>query len=336
MVITKDGRGRPTRRSIYGALDQAMLDLQRIGGLPDPSVGSEIWEGIWYEETHNSTAIEGNTLILKQVRVLLEQGLAVGNAELREYLEVKGYADAARWVYSQAAEAEPASDRPVVALAEVREIHRQVVAAAWDVVPPSDHSPGEGPGSYRRHDIAPFGNGMTPPSFVDVPARMTDWVSAANEGPSATEHPVEHVARLHAAFERIHPFRDGNGRTGRLVMNLMLVRRGYGPAIIYKRDRPRYLAGLERADRGDHGALAELVARAVKDSVDRFLLPALAGPHQLLPLSALTRRDLTVLALRRAAEKGRLQAQRRASGWYSTKVWVDRYARSRRRRQPAP
>lgn len=115
-------------------------------------------------------------------------------------------------------------------------------------------------------------------------------------------------------------------------MNLMLVRRGYAPAIIYKRDRPRYLLAIDRADRGGAGPLAELVARAVKDSVDRFLLHALAGPHQLLPLAALVRRDLTILALRRAAEKGRLQAQRRTAGWYSTKVWVDRYARSRGKR----
>jgi cell filamentation protein, protein adenylyltransferase len=93
-----------------------------------------------------------------------------------------------------------------------------------------------------------------------------------------------------------------------------------------------YLRALERTDQAEYGPLAELVARAVKDSLDRFLLPALAGPLQLLPLSALTRKGVTALALRRAAEKGRLEAQRRATGWcwYSTKAWVDRYARSRR------
>ena len=333
MTPQTSGPGRPSRRSIYAALDQAMVDLQRIGGLPDPGVGSEIWDGIWYEETHHSTAIEGNTLILKQVRALLERGLAVGNAELREYLEVKGYADAARWVYAQATTPDRSSDRPIITLTEIREIHRQVVTAAWDATPPQQHDLAEGPGSFRRRDIAPFAGGMKPPAFVDVPAWVDDWLTEANAAPTPREHPVEQVARLHAAFERIHPFRDGNGRTGRLGMNLMLVRHGYAPAIIYKRDRPRYLRALDRADRGDAGPLAELVARAVKDSVDRFLFPALAGPHELLPLSALTRRDLTILALRRAAEKGRLQAQRRTSGWYSTKTWVDRYAHSRFKRR---
>ena len=163
-----------------------------------------------------------------------------------------------------------------------------------------------------------------------VAAKVTDWLALANSEPPSDIHLMEHIARIHADFERIHPFRDGNGRSGRLTMNLVLVRRGYAPAIVYKRDRVRYLRALERTDQAEFGPLAELVARAAKDSLDRFLLPALAGPLQMLPLSALTRKGLTALALRRAAEKGRLQAQRRATGWYSTKTWVERYARSRR------
>ena len=330
MVITKDGRGRPSRASIYAAVDQGMAELHRIGGLPGPDVASEIWRDIWYEETHNSTAIEGNTLILKQVRALLEEGRAVGDKELREYLEVQGYANAAEWVYAQANDVDLDRDQPYLALSELREIHRQVVSAVWDVAPPVDFLPGEGPGSFRLHDILPFTNGMTPAPFTDLHPRITDWLAVANAEPPPLVHLMEHIGRVHADFERIHPFRDGNGRTGRLTMNLILVRRGYAPAIIYKRDRPRYLRALERTDTREYGPLAELIARAVKDSLDRFLLPALAGPLQMLPLSALTRKNLSALALRRAAEKGRLQAQRRATGWYSTKTWVDRYARSRR------
>lgn len=330
MVITKDGRGRPSRVSIYGAVDAEMTELQRIGGLPGPDVASDIWRDIWFEETHNSTAIEGNTLILKEVRALLEEGRAVGDKELREYLEVKGYADAAEWVYSQANDLDAQRESPYLLLAELREIHRRVVASVWDVAPPLDFLPGEGPGSFRLHNILPFANGMTPTTFTDIHSQVTDWLRFANSEPPAGVHPMEHIARIHSDFERIHPFRDGNGRTGRLTMNLILVRRGYAPAIIYKRDRPGYLRALERTDRGEYGPLAEIVARSVKDSLDRFLLPALAGPLQLLPLSALARKNVTPLALRRAAEKGRLKAVRRATGWYSTKQWVDAYARSRR------
>jgi hypothetical protein len=72
---------------------------ERLGGLPSPVAAEGIWRGIWLEETHHSTAIEGNTLVLSQVEQLLAQGRAVGNKELRECLEVRGYADAADWVY---------------------------------------------------------------------------------------------------------------------------------------------------------------------------------------------------------------------------------------------
>ena len=322
-----------------------MGDLANVGGLPHPAEDEEIWEGIWYEETHNSTAIEGNTLILKEVKTLLDEGRAVGDKELREYLEVQGYAEAAQWVYQQAHRAGLWSDQPLVSLAELREIHTRAVAPAWNHFPPADHDPKEGPGHFRRHDIAPFAGGMQPPPWPDVPAQMTDWLTRTDglkryamdwliDGMALSdpsEHPVAHLADMHAAFERIHPFRDGNGRTGRLTLNLMLVRLGYPPAIIYKRDRPKYLRWLDRADKGDASPLAELVARAVTHGIDRFLLPALAGPQRIIPLSALADEELSLIALRRAAERGRLRATRRSDQWYSTRKWVDEYKKSRRR-----
>lgn len=334
MVIARDGRGRPSRASIYAAVEQSTADLNRIGGLPGPDVAAEIWADIWYEETYNSTAIEGNTLVLKQVQTLLDTGQAVGDKQLVEYLEVQGYADAARWVYAQASddETERGQERPYVTLTELREIHRLVVEPAWRVQPPDDLLPGETPGGFRQHNIRAFGGGMSPPHFPEVPALVADWLQRANGGPAAAGALMEHLAAVHGEFERIHPFRDGNGRTGRLVLNLVLVRHGLAPAIIYKNDRTKYLRALDRADRGDPGPLGELLARAVKDCLDRFLLPALGGPLQLLPISALASRSVSALALRRAAERNALRAIRKPNGWYSTKTWVSAYVKSRRRR----
>ena|GEM_PF-1410725 len=118
--------------------------------------------------------------------------------------------------------------------------------------------------------------------------------------------------------------------------NLLLVRRGYPPAIIYNRERPKYINALTRADRqGDVGALAELIARSVNDGINRFLLPSLAGPHRLVPVSALASASLTAPALRLAAERGRLRGQRQNGRWYSTRQWVDDYVASRYRRRNA-
>ncbi|MHB8468820.1 MAG: Fic family protein [Gaiellaceae bacterium] len=324
------GRGRPSRAEVLRSLDRALDDLHSVGGLPLPAEADAIWEGIWYEEAHHSTAIEGNTLILKEVERLLREGKAVGNKELAEYLEVEGYAKAAQWVYAQAVEQRgdwSAGGR--ITLTELRQIHRLVVEPAWLHAPPDALHPREGPGSFRQHDSRPFSGGMTPPPFPDVPARVSDWLRDADRGPAGEQHAILFVADLHARFERIHPFRDGNGRVGRLATNLLLVRHGYPPAVIYKRDRTRYLNALRRADRSDVGPLAEIFARAVTDGIHRFLLPGLAGPQRLVPLRSLADAELSGNALAVAAKRGRLRAVRRTDQWHSTRQWVDDYKQRR-------
>jgi len=199
---------------------------ERLGGLPSPLEAQGIWRGIWLEEAHHSTAIEGNTLVLRQVERLLDEGLAVG--------------------------------------------HRS----------------------------------------------------------------SEALAEVHARFQQIHPFLDGNGRTGRLLLNLLLVRLGYPPAIIYKRDRSRYLRALRRADSGDFGTLGEMLARATLDNLYRLIVPAVAGPNRLVRLPVLASGDLSHDALRVAASRGRLKASRAADGsWRSSRVWVDEYLADKHRRR---
>jgi len=173
---------------------------------------------------------------------------------------------------------------------------------------------------------------MTPAAFPEVPVLVSDWLRDADRGPVGEEHIMLFMGELHARFERIPPFRDGNGRVGRLATNLLLVRHGYPPAVIYKRDRTRYLNALRRADRDDPGPLAEIFARAVTDGIHRFLLPGLAGPHRLVPLRSLADSELSGNALAVAAKRGRLRAVRRTDQWYSTKQWVEAYKEGRYKR----
>jgi cell filamentation protein, protein adenylyltransferase len=332
MTFAKIGRGRPSRRLILESVDIGMSDLARTGGLPTANENEQIWRDIWYEEAHNSTAIEGNTLALKQVKVLLDEGRPIGNKELCEYLEVQGYAQAATWVYSQASKTDGWGRDGAISQTELREIHRLTVQLAWEVCPPENPplDPGETAGNFRRHDIAPFPDGMVPPPYPEVDTRILDWLKVVNAGPRANEHLLVHLASVHVAFEGIHPFRDGNGRVGRLVMNLLLVRNGYPPAIVRKKTRPAYLRAIRQGDRGDPAPMAEILARAVKESLDRFLLPNLAGPAKLMPLSALERQGLNARGLRAAVDKGRLKARRDEHGrWLSTRQWVDEYLSTR-------
>jgi Fic family protein len=98
-------KGRRTRSARYERLHEQIRELrEQLGGLPTPNEARAIWHDIWLDETHHSTAIEGNTLVLKQVRRLLDEGRAVGSKELWEYMEVRGYANAAEWVYQHGVE----------------------------------------------------------------------------------------------------------------------------------------------------------------------------------------------------------------------------------------
>jgi fido (protein-threonine AMPylation protein) len=329
-------RGRPTRAAIYERLRVQIAELRdQLGGLPSPEEADGIWRGIWLEEAHHSTAIEGNTLVLKQVEQLLEEGRAVGNKELSEYMEVRGYADAANWVYGQALNPGAWSSGELLSLTELRHIHRLALTPVWDLAPHPSAGHSERPGSFREHDIRPFPGGMRPPPWPEVSAMVTDWISEVQAlGREDEGIDPEALAKVHARFEQIHPFLDGNGRTGRLVLNLLLVRLGCPPAIVFKGDRRRYLAALQNADQGDHGPLGELLARAILDNLHKFVVPAVAGPSRLVPLPALASERISANALRVAATRGRLNASKAADGtWRSTRAWVDEYLAGRYERE---
>jgi Fic family protein len=338
-VLVLAGRGRPARTTVYARLDRALEELNdRLGGLPNPKEAQTIWDDIWHLEAHNSTALEGNTLVLREVEALLEQGRAIGAKPLGEYNEVKGYANAARWVYSQALEPDEWHDGRLLSIQEVRRVHHMTMTPVWEVAPHPDATDREGPGNFREHDIHPFSAGMRPPTWPVVPEQVDRWVKDVcvtgdrlREG-GGKQPFSEQLARLHNAFEQIHPFLDGNGRTGRLLLNLILVRLGYPPVIIFKRQRDAYLAAMQRADTGDYGALGELIARAMYDNLNRFIVPNIAGPARIVPLAALATKELSLAALRHAARRGRLDAVQGQDGvWRSSRRAVDKYRRSRQR-----
>jgi Fic family protein len=328
---------------VYQRLDAAIAELRtNLGGLPTPKESETIWSDIWHLEAHHSTALEGNTLVLREVEALLERGRAVGAKPLKEYLEVQGYGAAAKWVYGQALEPHGWHEGALISLTELRYIHQVAMTPAWEIEPHPAAGPEEGPGSFRQHDIRPFGAGMTPPAWTEVPAAISDWVAAVVavggqlEQGSAPEVPLpEALASLHNRFEKVHPFLDGNGRTGRLALNLVLVRLGYPPVIIFKKQRDNYLQALQKSDTGDYGPLGELIARAMLENLNRFIVPNIAGPARLVPLASLVNEEFTIAALRQAAQRGRLDAHVGQDGiWRSSRKAVDEYKKNRHQKRP--
>lgn len=331
-------RGRPSRTTVYARLDAAIAELaERLGGLPSPKESKFVWADIWHLEAHHSTALEGNTLALRQVEALLDKGRAVGAKPLKEYMEVQGYAAAAQWVYARALAPGEQYDGSLISFSEICEIHQLTMSPVWQVAPHPDATEREAPGMLREHEIAAFVGGMKPPTWPLVEARLRDWIDLVEShsaelrraAPAGAPIP-EILAAIHTEFECIHPFIDGNGRTGRLALNLILVRLGYPPVIVLKTQRSNYLTALQKSDSGDHGPLGEILARAMYDNLNRFIVPSLAGPARLVPLTSLADDQFTIAALRQAAIRGRLDAVQGADGvWRSSRRAVKDYADSK-------
>ena len=318
----KTPRGRPSLETILEMLDEEVRLLHdSLGGLPRAVEADQILRAIWIDDVHNSTALEGNTMTRAQVEDLVDRRRA--SAQLVETLEVEGYARAADWVYRVAPE------HKGVPLGLIHEVHREAVGLAWHVEPPPTRDVA---GNWRTTAVRVRGVRVSTPAAID--ADLRDWSASSAV---VTGHPIAHAAMHHAWFERIHPFVDGNGRVGRLLLNFMLIQQGYPPAVVLATKRPRYLQALEMADNGNSKPLTEVIARSVSGALSRFLIPKLAGEAKLVPLNALAADSRYSAAyLRQLAQAGRLRAVREGRLWLSSRLWLAEYIESRDPRGGSP
>lgn len=168
--------------------------------------------------THNSTAIEGNTLTLMETKVVLEDGISVGGKELREIYEVVNHKKAYRYVKRCIAECKPLSETIV------KDIH--AILTENIIIG----------GIYRNQEVRISGAGHTPPAGNEMYRQIKDFYADLDWKKKAL-NPIEYAAWTHAEFVRIHPFIDGNGRTSRLIMNYQLMGAEFLPVSIAKENR---------------------------------------------------------------------------------------------------
>jgi Fic family protein len=211
-------------------------------------------EQLTVEWIYNSNAIEGSTLTLRETELILQHGLTIGGKSLREHFEVINHREAIGYVQ------EIAADKTPITPFHVRQIHRLVLTRIDE----------ENAGQYRRTNVRIGGAAHQPPEAWQVPQAMDDW-SRWLETEARALHPVERAALAHHQLTAIHPFVDGNGRTARLVMNLLLFREGYPPTVILRANRRQYYRVLAQADRGNSNPLVNFVGRAVERSLNLYL-----------------------------------------------------------------
>lgn len=174
------------------------------------------------EHTHDSTAIEGNTLTLRETALILGEGVTIAGKPLKDHLEAIGYRDAFEYIVELASRDTPLTERVI------KDIHTLVLM--------NDR---ENRGIYRNIPVTIMGAVHTPPQPYLVPDQMEQLVSDyANM--KERMHIIEAVAELHLRFEGVHPFIHGNGRTGRLILNFELIKAGLLPVNIKFADRRRY------------------------------------------------------------------------------------------------
>lgn len=246
---------------------KAELDVFRNDGKSLPAVmvrNLEDWFRI--ELTYTSNAIEGNTLTRQETALVVEKGLTVGGKSLQEHLEATNHAKALDWVRELAERR-----KGKISEKELLEIHRLILKGIDD----------DNAGRYRAVPVRISGSEVILPNPRTVPDLMEDfgkWLLKPD-----TKHPVEFAAEAHYRLVTIHPYADGNGRTGRLLMNLVLLMQGFPPAIIRKRDRLAYLKALETAQLGGSKAkFYELITKSVERSLD-FYLKAIKGIDEKAP-----------------------------------------------------
>ena len=244
--------------TMFEVIDAAKAKLDAARPLPSHTLAS-LREKLMLEWTYHSNAIEGNTLTLRETKVVLE-GITVGGKSLREHFEATNHRDAILYVEEIVAKNELLSEW------QIRNIHRLVLKGIDD----------REAGCYRRENVVISGASTTPPDFLHLPSEMAALI--AWHALAGAVHPVARAAELHTRFVKIHPFVDGNGRTGRLLLNFELMKAGYPPAIIRKEDRLEYYDALDEACvSGDYGDITRLVAAAVRRSLDTYL--GVVGAH---------------------------------------------------------
>ncbi len=299
-------------------IQEKKIRLDALRPLPDAAV-RQLRNSLALEWTYHSNSIEGNTLTLQETKMVIEDGLTIKGKTLREHFEAVNHQEAIELIEVLA--------RSTYRLqaADILQVHAFVLQKIEK----------EFAGRYRNAGVRIAGANFGPPNALKIDDLMEELIAWVNDAGNSL-HPVVASTIFHHRLVWIHPFFDGNGRTARLIFNLLLMKSGFPPAIILKNDRKKYYDALNRANQGDYGKLLLLVMQALERSLDIYLsnlnntyddyqsISDIAGepgfPYGQEYISLLARR-------------GKIDAFKEGRNWLTSKDAVWQYIESRKRKR---
>ncbi len=241
----------------YKDLLDRILQKKRVldSARPLPSSAVErVRHDMSLEWTYNSNSIEGNSLTLAETRVVLEDGMTIGGKSIREHFEAINHDKAITYLE------ELVGSSYSVRSIDILSFHDLVMKNIDD----------QYSGRVRNGMVRIIGANFTPPSPDKISNLLDALIGDINLNPDSIEIPLL-ATYFHHKLVWIHPFFEGNGRTGRLAMNLLLMKHGFPPAIILKNDRKKYYSALNSANKGDYSKIYLIVLQALERSLNMYL-----------------------------------------------------------------
>nr|WP_315176194.1 Fic family protein [uncultured Flavobacterium sp.] len=305
-------------QSTFERLYQKKQDLQNSRPLPTIAL-NKIKESLSIEWTYNSNSIEGNTLTLRETQMVLQEGITIKGISLREHFEAHNHDKAIDYLFSII------NDHYVLRSLDILSLHGLVLRSIED----------DFAGRLRNGGVRISGANFVPPNANKVSDLLDELIDFINTNP-LNLNDIELATIFHHKLVWIHPFFDGNGRTVRLSMNLLLMRCGFPPAIILKNDRKKYYEALNQANNGNYQKLILLMSQALERSLNIYLnaMPDSNNDFQTIanivsePSSPYGQEYVSLLA-----RTGKIDAYKEGRNWYTTKEAIEAYISTRKRKR---
>lgn len=306
---------------LLSRIDDKLKAMNRLRPLSG-SIVAKLREQFAVEMTYNTNAIEGNSLTLKETAWVIKDGLTIKGKPLKDHLEAKDHYDALNYLYEMIER----DTKQTVSEVFIRSLHELVMRE-------TDRAEA---GAYRTTNVVITGSDHTPPEVSEVPMLMRDLISWVRKNQNK-RHPIELASLLHHQLTFIHPFTDGNGRTARLVMNLILMNKGYPLAVILKNDRSKYYRVLAYADKGKYEQLSRFISQSVERSLNiylKVLLPTKKNEEKYISLSEIAKQTVySEKYLNLLARYGKIEAHKEKRSWMTTISAIKRYEKNRQRQR---